>query len=260
MGVLDGPPIIDGALLQAVEEEHSGSYDGPGVSKFRNGNTYDGEFRERTMNGRGEYVWTNLGVSYSGAFDRNRMRGEGKYSWPDGSTYEGQVLDGLRDGYGVYTGPHGMCRYSGEWRGGHRHGMGKLEYDLEGKSFYEGQWETDEKHGQVRRLRWSRDRSRRAAEPRSLTRSASARLGPSAHTLCFPFIFSSSPRAFSLLVSLRCPPFVPVRSPPQCSHSPSPISILCTAHLPPSISGHYGLQVWQRLLGPVGGQRQVRLR
>lgn len=49
----DATPI-NGGLLQAVEEAHSGSYDGMGSSQFRNGNTYQGEFKECTMNGKGE--------------------------------------------------------------------------------------------------------------------------------------------------------------------------------------------------------------
>lgn len=151
---VDQPPAaIDdgaGALLSAVEEEHTGSYDGLGFSKFRNGNTYQGEFKEFKIHGRGEYSWTGLGVTYDGQFEDNQMRGEGRYAWPDGSVYEGQVLDGLRHGHGVFTGPHGMCRYAGEWRAGRRHGEGKLEYDPQGASWYEGGWEADQKHGQVR--------------------------------------------------------------------------------------------------------------
>ncbi|KAJ1640516.1 hypothetical protein T492DRAFT_480621 [Pavlovales sp. CCMP2436] len=143
---------IDGALLSAVEESHTGSYgiDAPGLgaSQFRNGNSYEGAFKDRTMTGKGEYKWTGLGVAFVGEFERNRLRGEGRYLWPDGSVYEGQVFDGLRDGFGVFTGPHSICKYAGHWQAGQRHGHGKLEYDPKGNSWYEGDWQADEKHGQ----------------------------------------------------------------------------------------------------------------
>lgn len=61
--------------------------------------------------------------------------------------YEGEVLDGLRHGQGAMTFADSPASYVGEWAGGVRHGTGTAYFDAERKSYYEGQWCRDQKHG-----------------------------------------------------------------------------------------------------------------
>lgn len=47
--LVEASPPIDAALLAAIVEVHSGSYDGIGSSKFKHGNSYSGSFVTRAM-------------------------------------------------------------------------------------------------------------------------------------------------------------------------------------------------------------------
>jgi hypothetical protein len=75
---------------------------GPGKVKFKNGNSYKGEFLDGMLHGQGRFEWAN-GIVYEGEFKHNRLEGQGIYRWTDGSSYEGQVKDGLRHGQGKLT-------------------------------------------------------------------------------------------------------------------------------------------------------------
>ncbi|XP_055984315.1 MORN repeat-containing protein 1 [Sorex fumeus] len=54
-----------------------------------------------------------------------------------------------RDGYGVYVYPNSFFRYEGEWKGGKKHGRGKLLF--KDGSYYEGDFEAGEISGEGRR-------------------------------------------------------------------------------------------------------------
>ncbi|CAM9980202.1 unnamed protein product, partial [Ascophyllum nodosum] len=127
------------------------------------GNTYAGEFRRGTMDGRGRYVWVSNGTIYEGDFSKNEIVGTGRYTWSNGSYYQGGVSNSLRNGKGIFTSAdstlvrfwkdgkrngHGMQRYGvgtscvstyvGEWQENFRHGRGTMTY-ASGNT-YEGDW------------------------------------------------------------------------------------------------------------------------
>ncbi|XP_054993776.1 MORN repeat-containing protein 1 isoform X2 [Sorex araneus] len=54
-----------------------------------------------------------------------------------------------RDGYGVYVYPNSFFRYEGEWKGGKKHGRGKLLF--RDGSYYEGDFQAGEISGEGRR-------------------------------------------------------------------------------------------------------------
>nr|XP_011765566.1 MORN repeat-containing protein 1 isoform X6 [Macaca nemestrina] len=61
-----------------------------------------------------------------------------------------------RDGYGVYVYPNSFFRYEGEWKGGRKHGHGKLLF--KDGSYYEGAFVDGEITGEGRRhWAWSGD-------------------------------------------------------------------------------------------------------
>lgn len=63
------------------------------------------------------------------------------------ATYQGDVFKGKRHGRGVFKSGRTQMIYSGEWNCGKLYGKGKMIFDFEGKSFYEGDWINNKKFG-----------------------------------------------------------------------------------------------------------------
>lgn len=96
---------------------------------FKEGNTYEGQFVDSMMHGKGKYTWKATGITYEGDFENNQLNGFGKFAWPDGSDYEGEVKDGLRHGIGTLRCAKINTVYSGQWVAGKRHGEGTMTYN-----------------------------------------------------------------------------------------------------------------------------------
>jgi len=67
-----------------------GRYSGQGKATLVNGATYDGEWENGLMHGKGLYKWPS-GVSYKGPFVMGKMLGKGSMRWPGGNVYDGEV-------------------------------------------------------------------------------------------------------------------------------------------------------------------------
>ncbi|XP_053131766.1 radial spoke head 10 homolog B-like isoform X2 [Hemicordylus capensis] len=169
-------PILTQLIVESYEgEKIHGLYEGEGIALFQGGNVYKGMFSEGLMHGEGTYTWAD-GVKYEGNFVKNLQMDHGSYTWPDGSIYEGEVKSGIRHGFGMYKCGTYPVSYIGQWFEGKRHGKGTIYYNMEGTSWYEGdfvnniksgwgircyksgniyegQWERDVRHGEGR-MRW----------------------------------------------------------------------------------------------------------
>ena len=127
-------------------DEH-GRYVGIGKAIFRDGNTYEGDWVNGIMHGKGEYRWRD-GATYIGSFEENEMTGQGRLVWPDGSVYEGHFVRGVRHGEGTMKLTSLPSFYQGGWCNGKRQGKGILYYDGEEKqSYYDGEWQSGKRHG-----------------------------------------------------------------------------------------------------------------
>ncbi|BFY99925.1 hypothetical protein BsWGS_02965 [Bradybaena similaris] len=140
------PVLTELIVARYIGEKVKGLYEGQGEAYFVDGHCYRGNFSEGYMHGRGTYVWAD-GVIYEGDFLKNQVTGKGKYTWSDESIYVGDVLNGKRHGYGTFRNQEGTLSYTGDWYCGTRHGKGRMNYDLECRSFYEGGWMNGVKHG-----------------------------------------------------------------------------------------------------------------
>lgn len=78
--------------------------------------TYDGEFKNDGMNGKGKLMYTD-GRGYEGTFKNGQLKGKGKEYIEDGSVIEANFKKGLADGLGTLTEPDGTI-YTGNFDGG----------------------------------------------------------------------------------------------------------------------------------------------
>ncbi len=78
--------------------------------------SYEGEWRDDQMQGRGTFVGASGGV-YTGQFDAGAFSGTGEYRWTDGAVYAGGWRASRMHGSGVYTSPDGV-RWAGEFVSG----------------------------------------------------------------------------------------------------------------------------------------------
>mmetsp|Transcript_25195 Transcript_25195/g.83174 ORF Transcript_25195/g.83174 Transcript_25195/m.83174 type:complete len:129 (+) Transcript_25195:336-722(+) len=101
---------------------------GQGTLLFKNGDKYEGEFREDMQSGFGTH-WTNvqgkLILQYRGSFWQGRRHGHGIFAYKDGGKYDGEWQNGKRHGEGRMNYTDGTV-YEGMWENGKRHGAGTL--------------------------------------------------------------------------------------------------------------------------------------
>ncbi|KAK7100769.1 radial spoke head 10 homolog B-like isoform X2 [Littorina saxatilis] len=140
-------PVLPELIIELYEgEKVRGQYEGDAVTFFKGGHIYKGMYAEGYMHGKGKYIWAD-GVEYEGEFFKNAVTGKGIYRWNDGSTYDGDVVDGKRHGQGTFRWGNNGMSYAGDWNQGVRSGKGRVEYDREGKSYYEGDIVRNIRHG-----------------------------------------------------------------------------------------------------------------
>eukprot|EP00697_Spironema_sp_BW2_P014598 gnl/Spiro4/5073_TR2533_c0_g1_i1.p2 gnl/Spiro4/5073_TR2533_c0_g1~~gnl/Spiro4/5073_TR2533_c0_g1_i1.p2 ORF type:complete len:143 (-),score=20.44 gnl/Spiro4/5073_TR2533_c0_g1_i1:65-493(-) len=75
---------------------------GERTNSWRNGDRYDGNWRDDAMDGYGLYRWTD-GMSYSGGWKEGSMEGHGVVTWPHGARYEGEWANNHTDGRGTFV-------------------------------------------------------------------------------------------------------------------------------------------------------------
>ena len=135
--------------------------------KFKNGDVYDGEWKNKAPNGIGLMMYANgeiysgawengirsglgamsfsNGNEYSGEWKDDLFHGEGKMTYANKNVYEGGWEAGKQSGKGIMTYADGTV-YDGEWSEGAYNGLGKLTY--KNGDVYDGAWETGKQSGQ----------------------------------------------------------------------------------------------------------------
>jgi hypothetical protein len=104
-----------------------------------NCDVYVGPFVDDLFHGQGVYTY-NCGDRYEGTFDKGVMTGAARYVATSGAVYVGKYENFSRNGVGTMTYHDG--EYRGEWKGGKRHGQGRMAFTAD-KRAYEGQWKND---------------------------------------------------------------------------------------------------------------------
>ena len=122
-------------LIQAQECISGNCENGFGTKKTKTF-TYKGNFKERRMHGKGEYVWKD-GGSYKGDFREGFFEGIGLRTYESGTIYKGSFKYNKPHGEGTMTYTNGSI-YRGLWQFGYKHGQG-LYKDNDGYS-HEGNY------------------------------------------------------------------------------------------------------------------------
>ncbi len=88
--------------------------------------TYEGEFVNDKMEGRGIKTWIKNYRKYVGEFKNDEPNGYGTLTFQNGDIYEGEFKNGDPDGIGIFKWGHYI--YEGEFQDGTFHGEGSLTH------------------------------------------------------------------------------------------------------------------------------------
>ena len=97
-----------------------------GKLTFKNGDIYEGDFRNGKRTGKGIFYWKDGNV-YKGDFVNGKRSGKGILRFVDGYVYEGEFLDGKRSGKGVFRFVNGDT-YEGDFVNDEMTGKGILHF------------------------------------------------------------------------------------------------------------------------------------
>jgi hypothetical protein len=90
-----------------------------GVFNYKNGDRYEGEWKNGNIDGFGCYQYS-IGEKYIGYYRNNKRTGHGRYIYKNGIIYEGNWQNGNQKGIGCYIYGNGV--YMGECDLGFRNG------------------------------------------------------------------------------------------------------------------------------------------
>ena len=125
---------------------------GHGKYTYKNGDVYEGEWKDFQRHGQGKLIQTD-GTSWEGPWFKDKKHGRGIatiFGTKDAMTYENDKIikiweiGNIENGHGKHIYRNGKV-YEGEWKDFQRHGQGKITYPV-GVS-WEGPWFQDKMHG-----------------------------------------------------------------------------------------------------------------
>ena len=117
--------------------------EGYGRYTWADGKRYEGNFLAGKRQGFGTMIWAN-GDRFQGNFTANQIEGRGVFLWVNGDRYEGTFVANQRSGQGVMQW-HGGQRYEGQFEAGMMNGKG--EYQWPDGTRYIGAFAQDRRSG-----------------------------------------------------------------------------------------------------------------
>ena len=156
-----GKSIYFGQLKKAVEVQ-----EGIGIAVYRNGDIYEGYWKDGKRNGKGRYIFNNKkyfigdskdgkwhgygvmyfedGNRYEGKWKDNKFHGKGVSYATNGDRYDGEYRNNLMNGQGTYYWTDGRI-YKGEFKGGNINGQGEIYFTNNWK--WIGKWVNGKRNG-----------------------------------------------------------------------------------------------------------------
>lgn len=105
-----------------------------GPYRYKNGDTYTGQYFRGQRKGYGEMVTIN-GEQYVGQFDYDQCSGVGRLILPNGDYYEGEFTAGRANGRGKFVSQETGISYEGDFKEDMQEGKGKEIY-TDGSYYY----------------------------------------------------------------------------------------------------------------------------
>ena len=109
--------MANGKYIGTINKE--GKYDGKGIFYFKNGDIYEGEYKNGFREGKGIYKYAN-GEKYEGDFIKGKADGFGILYYKSGYYYKGNWKNDLKEGKGEYYNSKTKTLKSGVWSKGKR--------------------------------------------------------------------------------------------------------------------------------------------
>lgn len=107
--------------------------------RFKNGDFYEGQIKNRLFEGFGKYTSKTMGV-LTGYWKNGKPNGHCVLIGVNKNKYEGEFKDDLRHGKGVEVYDNGD-RYEGEYSFGLKNGIGTYYYS--NGDWWKGEWKDD---------------------------------------------------------------------------------------------------------------------
>ena len=135
---------------QEVELKYGKGFTGSCKVNYRNGDYYEGTYKEGVRDGQGVYTYAGeSGNKYEGEWKNNLKNGIGKMTYGTTAEYYGHFENGKREGEGVYKYLQTKDLYSGNWKNGLKHGKGTFIFS-DTKMKIVGEWA----NGQIIQGKW----------------------------------------------------------------------------------------------------------
>lgn len=109
------------------EFDSNGKFSGKGSYIWKDGDKYEGEFKDGKFHGQGTYTGVN-GNKYVGQWAYDKKHGKGKYTWKNGDYYDGNWTDGKKSGEGYAKWRGEDYSYEGPTYNGRNKGKGTYRY------------------------------------------------------------------------------------------------------------------------------------
>lgn len=90
---------------------------GQGTKVYKNGDRYQGLFKNGKRNGKGKFIWAS-GTLFDGTWVDNKREGDGQEILPDGTIFVGTFQNNLRNGTGTLYNKDKKVIKTGTWTNG----------------------------------------------------------------------------------------------------------------------------------------------
>ena len=109
--------LANGKYIGTINKE--GKFDGKGIFYFKNGDIYEGDYKNGFREGYGTYKYAN-GEKFEGDFIKGKAEGFGIVYYKNGYYYKGNWKNDLKEGKGEYYNAKTKTLISGIWSKGKR--------------------------------------------------------------------------------------------------------------------------------------------
>ncbi len=109
--------LANGKYIGTINKE--GKFDGKGIFYFKNGDIYEGDYKNGFREGYGTYKYAN-GEKFEGDFIKGKADGFGIVYYKNGYYYKGNWKNDLKEGKGEYYNPKTKTITYGVWSKGKR--------------------------------------------------------------------------------------------------------------------------------------------